>query len=102
MPRRRQRLTAPRRPGCDLVGNIDLIETTVVTEMTAAARHLERATKGAAGPFTEVRASGGRPDLDRHGTDITTAADRIRRLLDELTAPYETPAPGPGQDTPAT
>ncbi|MFF4227426.1 hypothetical protein ACFYZH_31890 [Streptomyces abikoensis] len=97
MPRT-QTLRRPKnqRPGCNLVGNIDLVETPLITEMAAAAAHLARAIKSADGPYTEIRTSGGQPDLAHHAADVRAGADRIRRLLDELTAPYGLPeAAGP-------
>ncbi|OEV11521.1 hypothetical protein AN218_12520 [Streptomyces nanshensis] len=60
----------------------------MITEMVAAAAHLERAVKRTEGPHVEVRTNGGAPDVALHGADVLAAAQRMRKSLDQLIAPY--------------
>ncbi len=88
--RRTRRPLLRPAPDCSLVRNLGTAETAILTDMTAAVRHLRRAVARSTGPHTEIRQSAGRPDLARHAADILAAAALTRTALNELTEPYST------------
>ncbi|MFF5147853.1 hypothetical protein ACFY6U_50495 [Streptomyces sp. NPDC013157] len=84
----------PKRPqtDCALGDRVAGIETPMLTEMAAATFHLERLQSTVGTPEQELAAYKADMTADRHRDYVLGAADRIRRALGTLTAPYETPA----------
>ncbi|MDX3070404.1 hypothetical protein PV518_51260 [Streptomyces sp. ND04-05B] len=84
----------PERPqtDCALADRVAGMETPMLTEMAAATFHLERLLQSVGTPEQELAAYTVDMTAARHCDYVLGAADRIRRALDKLTAPYETPA----------
>ena len=84
----------PRRPktDCQLADRVAGMETPMLTEMAAATFHLERLVERVGTPEQELAAYTADMTPARHCDYGLGTADRIRRALDTLTAPYEKPA----------
>ncbi|MEV7980831.1 hypothetical protein [Streptomyces sp. NPDC086519] len=84
----------PERPktDCALASRVSGVETQMITEMAGAAFHLERLQSTVGTPEQELAAYKVDMTADRHRDYVLGVAARIRRALDTLTAPYETPA----------
>ncbi|MFD4528417.1 hypothetical protein ACFWP7_31765 [Streptomyces sp. NPDC058470] len=84
----------PERPktDCALADRIAGMETPMLTEMAAATFHLERLLQSVGTPEQELAAYTTDMTAARHCDYVLGVADRIRRAVDQLTAPYEKPA----------
>ncbi|MFI9176142.1 hypothetical protein [Streptomyces lincolnensis] len=84
----------PRRPktDCQLADRVAGMETPMLTEMAAATFHLERLVERVGTPEQELAAYRTGMTAARHCDYVLGVADRIRRAVDQLTAPYDKPA----------
>ncbi|MFF8618132.1 hypothetical protein [Streptomyces sp. NPDC015350] len=80
-----------QKSGCPHADRVSGMETPMITELVAAMFHLEGLLETVGTPDQELAAHPVPISPERHRKYVLDAADRIRRALDELTAPYGTP-----------
>ncbi|MEU0949936.1 hypothetical protein ABZ379_45850 [Streptomyces canus] len=92
------RTAEPPKTGCPHADRVSGMETPMITEMVGAMFHLEALQKVVGTPEQELAAYTVPITSERHREYVLGAAERIRRVLDQLTAPY-TAAAEPGTTT---
>ncbi len=80
--------TQRQKTGCPLADRVSGTETPMVTEMVGAMFHLEGLLESVGTPEQELAAYTVPVTPEQHREYVLDAADRIRRALDQLTAPY--------------
>jgi hypothetical protein len=82
----------PERPktGCPFADRVSGMETPMLTDMVGAMFHLEHLVEVVGTPEQELAAYTGPKTAEHHREYVLSAATRIRRAVDRLTAPYET------------
>uniref|UniRef100_UPI0015C5024D hypothetical protein n=1 Tax=Streptomyces caniscabiei TaxID=2746961 RepID=UPI0015C5024D len=90
----------PERPktGCPFADRVSGMETPMLTDMVGAMFHLEHLVEVVGTPEQELAAYTVPITSERHREYVLGAAERIRRVLDQLTAPY-TAGAEPGTTT---
>ncbi|GAA2264721.1 hypothetical protein GCM10010232_66090 [Streptomyces amakusaensis] len=78
--------------GCPFADRVSRTETPMLTAMAAAMFHLEHLVETVGTPEQERAAHTAPVSAEHHREYVLGNAARIRRALDELTAPYETTA----------
>ncbi|MGK3110584.1 hypothetical protein [Streptomyces sp. WAC05858] len=85
---------SPQRPttGCPHADRVSGMETPMITDMVGAMSHLEHLVEVVGTTEQELTAYTTPITPERHRDYVLGNAARIRRALDQLTAPYETAA----------
>ncbi|MFE1451987.1 hypothetical protein [Streptomyces olivaceoviridis] len=71
------------------INQVRTVESPLIAELVAAMRHLEHAAQAAGTPADEASHYSGRITTEQLGQWVLGNADRIRRALDRITAPYK-------------
>lgn len=87
---------------CQLVAAVRRVETPLITELVAAMFHLERLAETAGTPEQEAAAYTHDVTAEQHRSFVLGNADRIRRALETITAPYQAPAAAAPEGGPAS
>lgn len=77
---------------CQMVDQVQTVESPLITDLVAAMRHLERIAETTGTPADEVAHYNGHASADQFRDWVLGNANRIQQALDTITAPYKTTA----------